>query len=235
MEFSGNLGLSLVSQYQASKFSYCIGNISDRSYAYNTLVIGNSIELWGVQTPLIVEDKNYINLEGIKIGDFSLEFDPQIFIRNSSEYTGGMMVDTGSSLSFIPGVVLSDFETTVKNLIDYELDLDLDPDYSNKYKEHTRLCYHGVVSIDLIGFPLVKLQFQDNAVMELRAENIFQQTRDEIFCLAILPSELLGTTVSILGNVMQQNFYVGYDLLEKKLSFQRMVCKAVDEYYHDEL
>ncbi|KAL3621615.1 hypothetical protein CASFOL_036527 [Castilleja foliolosa] len=181
----GNLRLSLVSQNKASKFSYCIGNISDRSYAYNTLLIGNSIELWGAKTPLIVEDKNYINLEGIKINGYQLKFDPQIFKRNSYEYTGGMVVDTGSTFSFIPGVVLSDFEAIIRDVIDYELELDLDSIDTIKYKEYTRLCYRGVVSIDLIGFPSVELQFQDNAVMELMTDNIFQQTEEDIFCLAI--------------------------------------------------
>ncbi|KAL6503262.1 hypothetical protein OROHE_023891 [Orobanche hederae] len=98
----GKLPLSLVSQYSSARFSYRIGNISDSSYAYNILVIGNEIELWGDQTPLIIEDKYYITLVGIMIGETSLEFDPQIFRRNSSEYTGGMVIDTGSTLSFIP-------------------------------------------------------------------------------------------------------------------------------------
>ncbi|KAL3637018.1 hypothetical protein CASFOL_019317 [Castilleja foliolosa] len=72
--------------------------------------------------------------------------------------------------------------------------------------------------------------------MELTADNIFQQIDDQCFCLAILPSEVLQTTISILGNLMQQNFYVAYDLLGKKLSFKRMKCKTVEDYYdHDEL
>ncbi|KAL3637019.1 hypothetical protein CASFOL_019318 [Castilleja foliolosa] len=114
----GNLRLSLISQYNASKFSYCIGNISDRSYEYNELVIGNGVQLWGPQTPLIVEDKYYINLEGIKIGWRTVVFDPKIFRRSSSEYTGGMVVDTGSTLSFIPLSVLTSFENSISQVIE---------------------------------------------------------------------------------------------------------------------
>ncbi|KAL3623318.1 hypothetical protein CASFOL_032134 [Castilleja foliolosa] len=233
----GNLRLSLISQYNASKFSYCIGNISDRSYAYNELVIGNGVQLWGYQTPLEVEDKYYINLEGIKIGWTTVGFDPKIFRRSSSEYTGGMVVDTGSTLSFIPQEVLTSFEDSISHLIESKLRLAIRRNYSITYNNYiTRLCYDGVVTRDLKRLPSVELRFQGGAIMKLSADNIFQQIDDQRFCLAILPSEVLRTTISILGNLMQQNFYVAYDLLGKKLSFKRMKCKTVEDYYdHDEL
>ncbi|GFP90317.1 protein aspartic protease in guard cell 1 [Phtheirospermum japonicum] len=231
----GNLRLSLISQYNASKFSYCIGNISDRTYAYNELVIGNQVQLWGSQTPLSVEDKNYINLIGIKIGWTTVKFNPKIFRRNSAEYTGGMVVDTGSTLSFIPQLVLTRFEESTSHLI--ESKLQLHRNYSIKYNNNIRrLCYGGVVTRDLKRFPIVIFHFQGHAYMELTADNIFQQIDDHTFCLAILPSKILKTTISILGNLMQQNFYVAYDLSRKKLSFKRMKCKTVEDYYdHDEL
>ncbi|KAI3444195.1 hypothetical protein Pfo_000860 [Paulownia fortunei] len=226
----GNNRLSLIAQRHSSKFSYCIGNISDRSYAYNTLVIGDKIELLGYETPMISEDKYYITLEGIKIGDKPLDIDPQIFKR-TSDYNGGMVVDTGSTYSFIPEVVLKKFEAEIINLIDFLVARN----YSITYEGYTRLCYNGVLNRDLSGFPAVELQFQGEASMELTAENIFQQIYDENFCLAILPSEILQTSVSILGNLMQQYFYVAYDLRGMKLAFQRMECNTVDDYIHDEL
>ncbi|KAL3637017.1 hypothetical protein CASFOL_019316 [Castilleja foliolosa] len=229
----GNLRLSLISQYSAVKFSYCIGNISDRSYEYNELVIGDGVQLWGSQTPLIAEAKYYINLEGIKIGWKTVEFDPNILRRSSSEYTGGMVVDTGSTFSFIPLSVLTSFEDSISQVIGKGL---IRPNNTITYNDYyTRLCYNGVVTRDLKRFPSVKLRFQGGAIMELTADNIFQQIDDQCFCLAILPSEALGTTISILGNLMQQNFYVAYDLLANKLSFKRTDCKSVEDYYdHDE-
>ncbi|KAL0458589.1 UNVERIFIED_CONTAM: hypothetical protein Slati_0486100 [Sesamum latifolium] len=66
---------------RSSKFSYCIGNTSDRSYPYNTLVIRDKIELIGYKTPMIIEDKYYITLESINIGNKLLNIDPEILRR----------------------------------------------------------------------------------------------------------------------------------------------------------
>ncbi|CAA0807488.1 Eukaryotic aspartyl protease family protein [Striga hermonthica] len=227
----GHGPLSLFSQYSAAKFSYCIGNRSDRSYAHSMLIVGNKTELWGPQTPLVVEDKYYVNLVGAAIGETNLELDPKMFRRNSDDYTGGMVVDSGTTLSFIPQVALTSFEDTTRHLIENELGLNLRPNDTIAYGPYTRLCYNGVVTRDLERFPNVKLSFEGGAVMELTPDNIFQQVDDHNFCLAILPSEIMKTTISILGNLMQQNFYIAFDVEAKKLSFKRMKCKTVEDYY----
>ncbi|GER52598.1 eukaryotic aspartyl protease family protein [Striga asiatica] len=234
----GNLRLSLISQYNASRFSYCFGKISDRSYPHSTLVVGSKVELWGNLTPLVLEDKYYVNMETIMVGESLFELDPLIFTRNSSEYTGGVVLDTGSTLSFMPSNVVIDLETAYTSLIE---SLALTPNTSITYRNKlTRFCYNGVVTRDLTnGFPTMKLVFQGGAVMELEADSVFQQTHNETFCLAILPSEpaLGGATITILGNLMQQTFYVAYDIEGKNLSFNKGDCKTVEEYYdvHDEL
>ncbi|KAL0453390.1 UNVERIFIED_CONTAM: Aspartic proteinase nepenthesin-2 [Sesamum latifolium] len=188
------------------------------------------IELIGYQTPMIIEDKYYINLESIKIGNKLLNIDSEM-LRRKSDYNGGMVLDSGSTYSFIPQVALDQFEGETIKIID----LLLVRNSSIKYRKYTKLCYNGVLTRDLTGFPTVQFQFQGDATMELTDENIFQQTYDGTFCLAILPSETLGTSVSLLGNLMQQHFYIAYDLRDKKLSFQRMDCNTVDDYIHDEL
>ncbi|GER52007.1 eukaryotic aspartyl protease family protein [Striga asiatica] len=232
----GHVRISLVSQYGASKFSYCIGDLADRSYAYNMLAIGSNVQLWGAWTPLSAEDKYYVNLVRIAIGSTWLKTNRWLFWRNPKEYTGGVVVDSGSTLSFIPMKALAEFEMTTKKVIEDELRLPLAPVHSIIYERYTRLCYRGVVARDLKRFPKVTFHFQNRAYMELTPDNVFQQVEIEIFCLAILPSEILKTTVSILGNLMQQNFNIAYDLLEKKLAFKRIKCKRVEDYYgHDEL
>ncbi|KAL0359755.1 UNVERIFIED_CONTAM: Aspartic proteinase nepenthesin-2 [Sesamum angustifolium] len=158
------------------------------------------------------------------------ELSLQIF-RRKPDYIGGMVLDSGSTYSFIPQVALDQFEGETVKLID----LLLVRNSSIKYRGYTRLCYNGVLTRDLMGFPTVQFQFQGDTTMELTDENIFQQTYDGTFCLAILPSETLGTSISLLGNLMQQYFYNAYDLRDKKLSFQRMDCNTVDDYIHDEL
>ncbi|CAA0837348.1 Eukaryotic aspartyl protease family protein [Striga hermonthica] len=236
----GNLRLSLISQYNASRFSYCFGKISDRSYPHSTLVVGSKVELWGNLTPLVLEDKYYVNMETIMVGESSFELDPLIFTRNSSEYTGGVVLDTGSNLSFMPSGVVIDIETIYTRIIENELLLGLTPNTSITYQnKFARFCYNGVVTRDLTNrFPTMKLVFQGGAFMELDPDSVFEQTHSQTFCLAIMPSEpTLGITISILGNLMQQTFYIAYDIKEKNVSFKKGDCKTVEEYYdvHDEL
>ncbi|KAL3841173.1 hypothetical protein ACJIZ3_025764 [Penstemon smallii] len=123
---NGVLGLganhvSLVSQTLSTKFSYCIGNISDRFYQHNTLIMGNKLKLHDTQTPMVIEDKYYITLESIKEGDKKLEIDSQVFMRKSDEYTGGMVIDSGTTYSFLPQIALDKLEEEIENVIDFNL------------------------------------------------------------------------------------------------------------------
>ncbi|CAA0837350.1 Eukaryotic aspartyl protease family protein, partial [Striga hermonthica] len=239
----GNLGrLSLISQYNASRFSYCFGKISDKSYPHSTLVIGssNNIVHWSVfTTPLVVEDDKYfVNMEILVVGESSFQLDPLIFTRNNSDYIGGgVILDTSLSLSFMPFNVVIDIETVYTRLIE---SLGLTPNTSITYRNKvTRFCYNGVVTRDLTnGFPTMKFVFRGGVVMELEADSVFQQTHNQTFCLAILPSEpILGVTTTILGTLMQQNFNVVYDIEWNNVSFSKGDCQTVEDYYdvNDEL
>ena len=57
----------------------------------------------------------------------------------------------------------------------------------------------------------------------LRPENTFVLVQEGTLCLALVPvSE--SQPVSILGNVAQQNFHVGYDLGERTVTFAPADC-----------
>ncbi|KAL3615414.1 hypothetical protein CASFOL_041075 [Castilleja foliolosa] len=232
LKVNGILGLSnnpisLISQLQSSKFAYCIGNISDTSYPYSLLGIGDNIGdnlgSIGKQTTLIVEDKYYLTLEAIKFGGKALDIDPLIFQRNPSEYTGGMIVDTGSTYTFIPKVAADKIDAEIIALIGPRLPRN----YNIKYKGHPMLCFDGYLIRDLDRwFPIVAFKFKgDNADMELPFENMFRQIDDKSFCSVVIPSEVVGsTTLSILGNMMQQYYFIRFDLSEKIFSFEKMEC-----------
>ncbi|GER52599.1 eukaryotic aspartyl protease family protein [Striga asiatica] len=234
-------GFLLPKQYNASRFSYCFGKISNRSYPHSTLVIGSNNIVHGsvFTTPLVIEDdRYYVNMEILMVGERLFELDPLIFTRNTSEDSdGGVILDTGLSLSFMPFDVVIDIETVYTRLIE---SLGLTPNTSITYRNKvTRFCYNGVVTRDLTnGFPTMKLVFRGGAVMEMEADSVFQQTHNGTFCLAILPSEhVLGVTTTILGTLMQQNFNVVYDIEWNNVSFTKGDCQTVEDYYdvNDEL
>ncbi|KAH6800047.1 hypothetical protein C2S52_000511 [Perilla frutescens var. hirtella] len=225
-----NNSISLMGQLGISKFAYCIGNITDTADEYSKLLIGDDVELMGDIIPLIVQGQYYINLEQIKIGDKKLDINPKILRRNEDDYTGGLMLDTGSTYTIFPLLVVEKFIDELYWLIGHLF-------HENsviKHRNYNLHCYDGVVSRDLIDFPTVRLIFESGATMELTPENIFRQFDNEIFCLAIVPSEYfmgLGSSeILLLGNIMQQYYYFAYDLKQQKLSFTRMDCAVLDPW-----
>ncbi|GER35487.1 eukaryotic aspartyl protease family protein [Striga asiatica] len=229
----GNIPISFLSQYKASKFSYCFGNLNDPEYPYNMLAIGKDVRMWGARTPLTVEDKYYVNLVDIAIGHIWLKTSRHLFRRDKRKGEGGMLVDSGSTLTFLPQIVLTEFEKITRSVIK-KLNLRLSP-FSKKFRGYSTQCYIGE-AIYLEPFPKVTLHFQNRAYMELTPDNVFFEADDNLFCLAILPSSLLRRNTTILGNVMQQNFNIAFDLEGEELAFNRMSCKSVEDYYgHDEL
>ncbi|XP_073153580.1 aspartic proteinase CDR1-like [Henckelia pumila] len=229
----GNTPSSLLKQRSYSKFSYCLGYYDDRSYPYHTLIIGDQAKQLPNGTPMIVQGKYYINLVSIRIGNSLLDIDPMIFKRNPDTYSGGMIVDSGSSYSVLPQVEYAKFEAGIKNVIGSSLIRS----YANMVQNHTKLCYFGDMYINLAKFPTVQFQFENDALLKVDERSLFTQVTDGEFCLAFLPSETMfnGYNYSVLGIRMQQGHYISYDLGKMMFSFQQMDCHEVDGYVHDEL
>lgn len=100
----------------------------------------------------------------------------------------------------------------------------------DKHNPYT-LCYSGVVSQDLSGFPLVTFHFAEGAVLDLDVTSMFIQTTENEFCMAMLPGNYFGDdyeSFSPIGMLAQQNYNVGYDLNGMRVYFQRFDCELLD-------
>ncbi|KAL6538737.1 hypothetical protein OROGR_012725 [Orobanche gracilis] len=189
--------------------------------------IGDFIGVFEQKTRLMIEDKYFVNLESIRIGDRLLEVNPELFKRISADYTGGMVVDTGSTYTFLPHLAFNKFEQEVISLVDSVVRRN----HSILYEGYVRHCYDGILTRDLRGFPKVYFRFEGGATMELEPENVFYQLHNDCFCLAILPSEVRNFLNSVLGNMMQQFFYVGFDLEAKEFKFHKADCAMLKDRY----
>ncbi|KAL7097497.1 hypothetical protein ACP275_10G148500 [Erythranthe tilingii] len=230
IDTSGILGLaehssSLLTQLGYRRFGYCIGDVTDMSYSYHKLFIGNSVTIMGDKTSLIVDSKYYINVERIEVGGLLLDIDRDIFKKKA--HTGGMVVDSGSAYTFMPLVAVKSFETA---LIKMFTKANFTRNNLHSHKGYQKLCYDGDVKkdLDLQSFPPVKLTFEGGATMDLIAENVFHQVSESSFCLGTIPIEVVDAdaTISILGFHMQQQFYVSFDLDRKEFAFTRMDCET---------
>ncbi|ESW05771.1 hypothetical protein PHAVU_011G208100 [Phaseolus vulgaris] len=215
---SGIVGLgsgpvSLISQLSSSidaKFSYCFAAKDDKP---SKLSFGDAAVVSGsgtVSTPIGFHDQEthyYLTLEAMSVGNNRIEF------RNSSSGStgeGNIMIDSGTTLSLVPGYVYSKLESAVA--AEVKLKRAKDP------LKQLSLCYEG--KFDEVHAPVITAHFRGDADVKLSVENSFIDAGDGIVCFAFLASE----TLSIFGNISQKNLLVGYDLHKKTVSFKPTDC-----------
>ncbi|XP_059634616.1 aspartic proteinase CDR1-like [Cornus florida] len=225
-KFSGVLGLgnhvvSLPSQL-GSVFSYCIGNINDPYYTHNQLIIGNGARIEGYSTPMtIYRGLYYLTLEGISVGQKRLDIDPETFKRNPLG-RGGVIIDSGMTDTLLvrPGFepLKAEVQAVIGGLL-RRVVITMKPNL---------LCYRGVVSEDLKGFPVVTFHFAGGADLVLDIDNMFQQHGPNAFCMAVFVSDDEDRP-SAIGIMAQQYYNIGYDLSGKKLYFQRIDCELLED------
>ncbi|KAI8565863.1 hypothetical protein RHMOL_Rhmol03G0294000 [Rhododendron molle] len=222
---SGVLGLgpnkkfSLMS-HLGSKFSYCIGSITDPHYEHNQFIIGDGTKIEGDATPLeVYNNLYYITLQGISIGEKLLEINSDTFKKVPSG-DGGVVIKTGTTDINLERGGYNSLIEEVQSLASGLLEK-----VSNVFDDN-RLCYKGRVSQDLIGFPVVTFHFDGGADLVLDAEAMFEQNGEAEFCMAVMPAG--HQDLKVIGIRAQQYYNVAYDLTDKKLYFQRMDCEVLN-------
>ncbi|XP_068661372.1 aspartic proteinase CDR1-like [Aristolochia californica] len=196
--------LSLVRQLGSGKFSYCLVPIQDKT-SVGTLTIGSSGSEGGstVSTPLFNEPHDVtfytLNLNRISVGNTSFELPSD---------DRDIIVDSGTPVILLNTTVhdqLVAAVAAVANLPTVE-----SPDQSFK------LCYEAKYASRL---PAVTFGFT-GADLRLGGENLLIHVHDDIVCLGVV----VDKGISIFGAVAQQNLQVGFDLVEKKVSFAGADC-----------
>ncbi|KAK3036106.1 hypothetical protein RJ639_031687 [Escallonia herrerae] len=130
-EINGIMGLgcgeeSLAKQL-GTKFSYCIGNIEDRNYMHNRLIIGNGAVLVGGWTPLVIRnDLYYLRFESIKVGHRTLAINPRVFQRTPQGHRG-LIIDSGTENTYLIRDAYLALRDTVEEIIGGELMRSFDP------------------------------------------------------------------------------------------------------------
>ncbi|KAH7840087.1 hypothetical protein Vadar_012425 [Vaccinium darrowii] len=211
--------LSLISQLDEPKFSYCL--TSWEGTKNSTLVVGPqaSVNLTAGAgafntTPLLLNPLiptfYYVSLEGITIGGTKLPIPNTTFALNP-DGLGGVIVDSGTTITFLEFnayiLVREQFISQVQlPLVDAFNETGLD------------LCFKVPSDPFSVQFPSLVFQFQNASLNFPTANYIIGDSR--IACLAMAPS--FG--FSIFGNILQQNMLLVYDLSNNTLSFQPTKC-----------
>jgi hypothetical protein len=200
--------LSLVSQLGVGAFSYCL--ISDPSKA-SPLLFGSQATLTGagVQSTPLLDSLNTVypvNLKGISIGTATTPG-----VGSSAR---GLVFDSGTTLTYLAQPAY----TAARKSILTQTSL-------RKVADRGRFeaCFQAPEDGDISSaVPPMVLHF-DGADMNLPVENYFQEVQTGVICWIVQHSP----SVSIIGNIMQMNYHIRYDVENMVLSFQQANCDSL--------
>ncbi|XP_042487363.1 aspartic proteinase CDR1-like [Macadamia integrifolia] len=219
-EESGLVGLgggplSLISQMKSTiggKFSYCLVPL-DNANAKSKLKFGSDAVVSGdgvVWTPLVSKDLDptfyYVTLEGISVGNKRLVF--KKYSRKANAVEGNIILDSGTTLTFLPSDFYDNLVSEVKKSINAETVADPEGQLG--------LCYKVGSGINVS----ITAHFT-GADVQLKTLNTFVKISDKIVCLAFVPVE---DDIAIFGNIAQNDFLVGHDLEARKIYFKPTDC-----------
>ncbi|XP_074314671.1 aspartic proteinase CDR1-like [Silene latifolia] len=209
--------LSLVSQLGSSikgKFSYCLiplskeGNFSGKiSFGINGQVTGEGV----ISTPLIKSYPStfyHLTLNGVTVGKTKIPFN-----RNGRTTAGNIVIDSGTTVTFLPRDMYSGLSSALEEVIQGEKVEDK--------SGYFQLCYKSSNGGDDLNIPNVTANF-DGGDLVLKPSNTFVEVSEGVVCLAFLPST--PPIIPIFGNVAQMDFWVGYDLEGGHVSFKPTDC-----------
>ena len=217
---SGVIGLgggpvSIIKQLDSAikgKFSYCLIPYSNNNTNQTSKIhFGTHANIAGpnvVSTPLIKKDPStfyYLTLESMLVGKHNVSTQ---FTLSPKE--GNIIIDSGTTLTYVPVEFYVDLIDAITKVIgngNVERPI-LDFDY----------CYKN---LNLDRVPSVTFRFTGADVV-VPPENMFFETEMGVSCLALTFSREDG--FPIFGNLSQRNMLVGYDLVNRKVSFKPTDC-----------
>ncbi|GLT90089.1 hypothetical protein SLE2022_080410 [Rubroshorea leprosula] len=230
---------SLPSQMGLNKFSYClVSRRFDDKPVGSTMVLESGSSSGDTKTKGLSytpfhdnpvtsnsasQDYFYVTLRKIIVGDKPVKV-PYRYLVPGSDGNGGTIVDSGSTFTFMERpIFLAVAQEFVKQMGNYSRAT------SVEFRSGLSPCFNisGQKSGDL---PELIFHFKGGAKMALPVENYFAFVADSsVICLTVVTDNALSPGVSggpaiILGSFQQQNYYVEYDLLNKRLGFAKQSC-----------
>ena len=224
----GRNPLSLVSQLRIRRFSYCLTPYA--SGRRSTLLFGSLADgVYGdatgpVQTtPLLQSPQNptfyYVHLTGLTIGARRLRI-PEAAFALQPDGSGGVIVDSGTALTLLPGAVLAEVVRAFR--------VQLRLPFANGSSPDDGVCFmvpeawrRASSTTSQVPVPRMVFHFQGADLDLPRRNYVLDDHRRSRLCLLLADS---GDDGSTIGNLVQQDMRVLYDLQAETLSFAPAQC-----------
>ncbi|WMV40424.1 hypothetical protein MTR67_033809 [Solanum verrucosum] len=212
----GGGNVSIVNQMNKEikgKFSYCfiplellLDSSNHINFGDNAVVLGPDV----VSTPLILREEDpisyYLTLESISIGNKTLPFRSSKISPNDQ---GNIIIDFGTTYTFVPFDFYANLEKTLVSLINATR--------KNVSSGFLKLCYES--QNGTINVPKIVAHFT-NADIVLPTTNTFTQLDECLVCFTMLHDD----EIAIFGKLAQMNFLIVFDLVGNKVSFLPTDC-----------
>eukprot|EP00253_Pinus_taeda_P036079 PITA_36079 len=216
--------LSLNSQLGTSmgnKFSYCLVSLNDSPSKTSPLFLGNNATLNAANvssTPIIQSTLNptfyYLSLEGISVGGQSLTI-PSVTFDLQSDGSGGFIIDSGTTVTLL--------KHNAYDLVKEALNSSINLPHADGSRVGLDLCFQQGSSN--ASFPSMTFHFK-GADFDLSKDNYLSDIGSGVLCLTMV-SNGAANSLSIFGNLQQQNYQILYDNGRNILSFAPAVCGSV--------
>lgn len=160
----------------------------------------------------------YVGLRQIIVGSEHVKI-PYSYLVPGSDGNGGVIVDSGSTFTFMEGPV---FEAVAKEFIrqmgNYSRAVDVEK------KTGLRPCF-DISGKKSVRVPELILKFKGGAKMALPVENYFALVDNELLCLILTTDNAVGGGPAIvLGDFQLQNYYLEFDLANDRFGFAKQKC-----------
>ena len=205
------------------KFSICFTDRMRVPNATSFFAFGETENKGLRYTPILSNpfgvDFYYLNFIGITVGNTKVAFDASAVNLNTTDGSGGTIIDTGTTVTFLPDVVYTPFLAAFNKA------------------SHLKSNFSDFVGLDCYNFttypprnvPIVTFRLQ-GVELEFETDNLFIgpfDTQGHLYCFAFANAgPFIGFPAAILGNFQQQDFHIEFDLQNSRVGFKKTNCAA---------
>lgn len=235
----GRSSESLPSQLGVKKFSYClVPRVFDDTPVGSNLVLetgsGDDPKIPGLSYTPFHDNPNtsnpafkeyyYVTLRKIFVGNKHVKVPYRYLVPGSSDGNGGTIVDSGSTFTFMEKAVFDPVaEEFEKQMANFSRATTIEN------RSGLKPCFN-ISGEESGNIPELIFQFKGGAKITLPPENYFAIIADRsVICLTVVTDGAMSPQLSvgpaiILGSFQQQNYYVEYDLANKRFGFVKQDC-----------
>ncbi|KAI4345470.1 hypothetical protein L6164_012594 [Bauhinia variegata] len=173
--------------------------IPDDEEPGSLMYFGSRAVVYGYQTPIQQSDEGlyFVKIDGITLGDEKFPY-----------YNKQILIDSGTSHTLLHPDILDPLLYKLRRLVQ--------PIHSPGVFE---LCFNATAK-DVRNLPTMTFHF-DGADVELIKETTYMEFEDNLWCFVFVRST---NDLSLFGNMQMRDFWIGYDLENKIVSFQPAIC-----------